>query len=96
MIGVQTRLTSEEEQALLRVLREANTLSTGPEGEAFEEEFSAYSGSSDAVCLSSCSSALGLSATLSGLGPGDEVIIPSHTFVATAVWLTTAKLSPAR
>ena len=35
MISVQTRLTSEEEQALLKVLREALTLATGPQGEAF-------------------------------------------------------------
>ncbi len=85
MISVQTRLTSEEEQALLKVLREALTLATGPQGEAFEKEFAAYAGSGDAVCLSSCSSALELSAILTELEPGDEVIIPAHTFVATAV-----------
>ena len=39
MPGVQTRLNHEEEQALLRILREANTLATGPEAEAFEKEF---------------------------------------------------------
>jgi len=85
MIGVQTRLTSEEEQVLLTLLREAKTLATGPEGEAFEKEFTAFTGSADAVCLSNCSSALELSAILTGIGPGEEVIIPAHTFVATAV-----------
>ncbi len=85
MPGVQTRLNPEEEQALLKVLREANTLATGPEGEAFEKEFAGFVGSEDAVALNSCSSALELAAVLSGIGPGDEVIIPAHTFVATAV-----------
>jgi len=85
MPGVQTRLNEEEEQALLRVLREANTLAVGPEGEAFEKEFAEFIGCEDAVALNSCSSALELAAVLSGIGPGDEVIIPAHTFVATAV-----------
>ena len=58
MPGVQTRLTSEEEQALLRVLREGNSLATGPEGEAFEREFAGFMGCPDAVALSSCSAAL--------------------------------------
>ena len=85
MPAVQTRLSAEEEQALLRVLREANTLATGPEAEAFEREFTAFIGCADAVCVSSCSSALELAATLTGLKPEDEVILPAHTFVATAV-----------
>ncbi len=85
MPGVQTRLNREEEQTVLNVLREANTLTTGPEGEAFEKEFAAYSGAAEAICVNSCTSALELSAMLSGLGKGDEVILPAHTFVATAV-----------
>lgn len=85
MPGVQTRLTAEEEQVLLQTLREARTLSTGPQAEAFEAEFAAYIGSADAVALSSCSAALEMAAMLSGLEAGDEVIIPAHTFCATAV-----------
>src|SRR5262249_47623192 len=89
MPGVQTRLTAEEEQVLLRVLREAGSLAVGvggaPENDAFERDFAAYTGRADAVAVSSCTSALGLAAVLSGLGPGDEVILPAHTFVASAV-----------
>ena len=89
MPGVQTRLTEDEEQVLLRVLREANALAIGtkgaPENDAFEAEFTEFLGCGDAVALNSCSSALELSAMMSGLGPGDEMIIPAHTFVATAV-----------
>lgn len=85
MPGVQTRLNAEEEQALLRLLREANTLSAGPEGEAFEREFAAFTGSADAVAVCSCTAALELAAVLSGIGPEDEVILPAHTFVSSAV-----------
>lgn len=85
MPGVQTRLNSEEEQALLTVLRNANSLATSAENEAFEKEFREFNDSADAVTVSSCSSALELAAILSGLGPDDEVIMPAHTFVATAV-----------
>ena len=85
MPGVQTRLNAEEEQALLRLLREANTLSAGPEGEAFEREFAAFTGAADAVAVCSCTAALELAAVLSGVGPGDEVILPAHTFVSSAV-----------
>ncbi len=85
MPAVQTRLNEAEEQALLRVLREGKTLATGPEGEAFEQEWAAFLGCPDAVAVSNCSAALELSAILSGIGPGDEVIVPAHTFVSTAV-----------
>lgn len=85
MIGVQTRLTQAEEQTLLRVLRESNSLATGSEGKAFETEFAQFNGSADAVAVSNCSSALELAAILSDIGPGDEVIMPAHTYVATAV-----------
>ena len=85
MPGVQTRLNAEEEQALLRVLREANTLSAGPEGNAFEQEFAEFAETTDAVSVCSCTAALELAAVLSGLGPGDDVILPAHTFVSSAV-----------
>ena len=85
MPGMQTRLNAEEEQALLRVLRDAKSLSTGPEGEAFEKEFAEFLGAVDAVAVNSCTSALELTAVLSGLGPGDEAILPAHTFVSSVV-----------
>jgi dTDP-4-amino-4,6-dideoxygalactose transaminase len=85
MPAVQTRLNADEEQILLRVLREGPSLATGPEGEAFEREFSEFLGCADAVAVSSCTSALELAAVISGLGPDHEVIIPAHTFVSSAV-----------
>jgi len=85
MPGVQTRLNRKEEEVLLRVLREARTLSTGPESLAFEQEFATWADSGDAVAVCNGTAALELSAVLAGLGPGDEVIIPAHTFVSSAV-----------
>lgn len=84
-VGVQTRLNHEEEQALLQLLREGRTYSTGDQTKEFEREFSSFIGCADAVAVNSCSSALELAAILSGLKEGDEVILPAHTFVATAV-----------
>ena len=85
MTAIQTRLLPEEEQALLRVLREGKTLSTGPEGAAFEEEFGKFIGSADAVAISNATAGLELAAIISELGPGDEVIVPAHTFVSSVV-----------
>lgn len=89
MPSVQTRLGEAEEQALLRVVRQGKGYAVGaqggPEGEAFEQAFVEMMRCADAVSLNTCSSALELSAILAGLGPGDEVILPAHTFVASAV-----------
>lgn len=83
--AIQTRLNEEEEQTVLRVLREGKTLAAGPEGAAFEQEFAQFIGSEDAVVLCNATAALEASAILSGLGPGDEVILPAHTFVSSSV-----------
>lgn len=56
----------------------------GPETERFEAEFAAYTGAKHAVAVSSCTAALHLSLVALGICPGDEVIVPSLTFVATA------------
>lgn len=85
MTGVQTRLNAEEEQALLKVLREAKSLSAGPEGQALEKEFTELFGCADAVAVNTCTSALELTAVLSGLGSDDEVILPAHTFISSSV-----------
>ena len=65
----------------------------GPEGEAFEREIAAYTGARHAVGVNSGTDALHLALVAAGIGPGDEVIIPSFTFFATgeAVSYTGAK-----
>lgn len=59
-------------------------LSMGPETEKLEEAFAAYTGASHALAVANGTAALHLQCAAAGLGPGDEVIVPSMTFVATA------------
>ncbi len=72
-----------EELALGRVLH-SGCLTAGPEVESFEHEFCAKTGFRHAVAVSSGSAALLLALHAFGVGPGDEVIVPAYTFVATA------------
>ena len=59
-------------------------LSAGPKVKAFERDFAAYTNSAHAIALNSCTSALSLALAALGIGPGDEVIVPTMTFCATA------------
>lgn len=56
----------------------------GPKVRQFEEEFAAFTGVPHAVATTSCTTALHLSLLAAGIGPGDEVIVPSFSFVASA------------
>jgi dTDP-4-amino-4,6-dideoxygalactose transaminase len=59
-------------------------VSQGPEVASFEEEFAAYVGAPYACAVSSCTAALHLALVAIGVGPGDEVITVSHSYIATA------------
>lgn len=63
-------------------------VSQGPRVQAFEEAFAARVGAPEAVATTNCTTALQLALFVSGVGPGDEVIVPSLSFIATAnsVW----------
>lgn len=76
-------LDAEEEQAAVRAIR-SGWVSQGPEAEAFEREFAAYTGAAHACAVSNCTTALHLALKAIGLRPGDEVITVSHSFLATA------------
>jgi dTDP-4-amino-4,6-dideoxygalactose transaminase len=76
-------LGKEEEREVLRVLR-SKWLSTGPVTEKFEKTFAQYLGGGYAVAVSNGTAALHLALTCLNLKEGDEVILPSLTFVATA------------
>ncbi len=84
-------LRPELDEALARVLEHGQFI-LGPEVAAFEEEFAAYCGVRECVGLDSGMSALELTLRAVGIGPGDEVITVSHTFIATvsAISLTGA------
>lgn len=57
---------------------------TGPHGRTFEKEFADYFGSKHAIALGNGTLALELALRALDIGPGDEVIVPSRTFIATA------------
>ena len=63
-------------------------VSQGPRVRAFEEAFAARVGAADAVATTNCTTALQLALYVAGVGPGDEVVVPSLSFIATAnaVW----------
>ncbi|MFC1705300.1 UDP-4-amino-4,6-dideoxy-N-acetyl-beta-L-altrosamine transaminase [Planctomycetota bacterium] len=69
--------------AVVAVLR-SDWLTTGPEVEAFEADFAAATGSLEAVAVANGTAALHAAMFALGIGPGDEVIVPAITFVATA------------
>ena len=59
-------------------------LSIGPKVKRFEEEFARYVGAKHAIAVNSCTSALALALAALDVSPGDEVIVPTMTFCATA------------
>jgi dTDP-4-amino-4,6-dideoxygalactose transaminase len=77
------RLTEEDLAAVEETLR-SGWLTMGPRTQEFEERFAERLGVRHAVATSSCTSALHLAYLAAGVGPGDEVIAPGITFVATA------------
>ena len=74
---------SEELEAAHAVL-ESGWLTMGAVTEEFEREFAAYTGAKHALAVSNATAALHLACLALGIGAGDEVIVPSLTFVATA------------
>lgn len=73
----------EEKQAVVKPL-ESGWLVQGPNVKEFERAVASYTGADYAKATTSCTTALHLSLTALGIGPGDEVILPSFTFVASA------------
>src|SRR6202051_3263607 len=59
-------------------------VSQDPQVAAFEREFAAFVGATHACAVSNCTTALHLALIGAGIGPGDEVITASHSFIATA------------
>jgi len=74
---------TREEEAVVEVLR-SGWIAMGPRVEAFEAAFARVMGCDHAIALNSCTAALHIANILARLGPGDEVIVPSLTFAATA------------
>ena len=76
-------LTDEINAAIARVV-ESGRFILGPEVEGFERELAAYVGSTEAIGVANGTDALTIALRAMGVGPGDEVIVPSFTFYASA------------
>jgi perosamine synthetase len=83
----------QEELAVLEVLR-SGWITQGPRVAEFERAFSAYIGCRHAIAVSSCTTALQLALLAQGVGPGDEVICPSLSFIATANSIASTGATP--
>jgi dTDP-4-amino-4,6-dideoxygalactose transaminase len=76
-------MPEQDVEAVLDCLR-SGWLTMGPRTKAFEEALARYVGASHTAAVSSGTAALHLACRAAGLGPGDEVIVPAFTFVASA------------
>ena len=79
------RYTEDEIEAVVGVMRNAEAMTQGKYLRKFEADFSRYIGSAHSFAVANCTNALALAATLCRIGPGDEVIIPAYTFMASAI-----------
>src|SRR3989344_1745136 len=83
--GRSVEYTSAEIDAVVNAMKTADPLTQGKYLKEFESKFSEYLGVKNSFAVSSATAALELAAILTRVGKGDEVIIPAHTFCATAI-----------
>ena len=74
----------EDDYRAVREALESGWLTMGPRIQEFEAAYAEFLGSSHALALSSCTASLHLAYLAVGVGPGDEVVVPSMSFAATA------------
>src|SRR5207248_3294950 len=84
----------EEEAAAAREAILSGWVTQGPRVAAFEEAFARYVGAPHACAVSNCTTALHLALHALGVGPGDEVVTVSHSFIATANVVTYCGATP--
>lgn len=83
MILVAEPILGPQEQAAVADVLRSGWITQGPAVREFEQTFAQRHGAADAVAVNSCTAALHLALAALDIGPGDEVIAPSLTFVAT-------------
>lgn len=84
MIPVARPMLGEEEAAAAAAVILSGWVAQGPRVAEFERAMAERVGAAHAVAVSSCTAGLHLALAVLGLGPGDEVIVPSLSFIATA------------
>jgi len=84
MIPITRPWLGDEEVAAAGEVIRSGWLSQGRQVEKFERTVAEYVGAGEAVAVSNCTTALHVALLAVGVGPGDEVICPSFTFIATA------------
>ena len=87
-------LREEMRAAVARVL-DSERYILGPEVEGFEQEFAAYCGTAHAVGVANGTEAITIALRAMGVGPGDEVVVPSFTFYASAEAIPPTGATPA-
>jgi len=83
-LKAQYRYIREEVHAAIQEVIDNTAFVLGPAVESFERDFAEYLGVEEVVGISNGTVALQLTLLALGIGPGDEVILPAHTFIATA------------
>ena len=84
MLLVSEPVLGDDEKAALCAVIDSNWITMGSRVQAFEKAFAAEHGLSDGVAVNSCTAGLHLALAVLGIEPGDEVLVPSLSFVATA------------
>lgn len=94
MLLVAEPSLGDEEKAALAAVIDGGWITMGDRVAAFERAFAAAHGVADAVAVGSCTAGLHLVLESLGIGPGDEVLVPAATFVATANCVLHAGATP--
>src|SRR5262245_28071799 len=93
-LGAQHRQVADEVARGFASVLETTSFILGKEVKQFEEAFAAFMGTKHCVAVANGTDALELALRAAGIGPGDEVIVPTNTFIASALAVARAGATP--